>query len=480
MGSQQDVIDKLIDYIDAAVLKNSVSNRQVAAVLAFLNDGLKNKTVNIEELAKVFLRKDQPEQTDHLFKAFGGLEIGSFIHGMNEGRGAAIDALGNLEAESGTFRSSLRVLELIYNGLSVTNDKSIWSAGGTIERIEQQDSAYLCYIRKDSDTDVVKFKVDDILLGNYNQTGGFVNSYMRVINVDVAANTIVVVPGADESVPSGQNYPPCELMVLARTGNFTDKSRQNSIYLDAESLQFCMLSGVDSFIISPLCKKGFMGVIDSPAELGLPADTPIQKGDMVGFFDKLFAKNFFTVDRKGQIVKQEIDRGAWVANPVDDAGTPWPYEMTDAEVDCCWYLNCKWKCIVPIATNGVPPSSTSSEWLLITGDTTLSMTINSTNGWAFRPTQVDTTLVATVKRGMEDITQNILDSDWEWRRDSKHPASDTSWNAAHTTTTSQLAITSEDMGPNWLSSRKVKFTAIAYVRVGEQVKQIYNEKIVRL
>lgn len=41
MAEQQDIIDQLIDYIDKAILKNSVSNRHVAAVLAFLNERLK-------------------------------------------------------------------------------------------------------------------------------------------------------------------------------------------------------------------------------------------------------------------------------------------------------------------------------------------------------------------------------------------------------------------------------------------------------
>ena len=42
MADQQQLIDELIDYIDKAVLKNSVSNRHVAEVLDWLNEGLKN------------------------------------------------------------------------------------------------------------------------------------------------------------------------------------------------------------------------------------------------------------------------------------------------------------------------------------------------------------------------------------------------------------------------------------------------------
>ncbi|WP_347078888.1 hypothetical protein, partial [Bacteroides thetaiotaomicron] len=42
MADNQEVIDKLIDYIDQAILKNSVSNRDVATVLSFLNERYKN------------------------------------------------------------------------------------------------------------------------------------------------------------------------------------------------------------------------------------------------------------------------------------------------------------------------------------------------------------------------------------------------------------------------------------------------------
>lgn len=42
MSTQQDLIDQLIDYIDKAILKNSVSNRHVATVLSFLNEKLKD------------------------------------------------------------------------------------------------------------------------------------------------------------------------------------------------------------------------------------------------------------------------------------------------------------------------------------------------------------------------------------------------------------------------------------------------------
>ena len=72
---QQEVIDQLIDYIDKAILKNSVSNRHVAAVLAFLNEALKDKSIDLEELKKYFLSKIGPDTTLFLLKLLGGLEV---------------------------------------------------------------------------------------------------------------------------------------------------------------------------------------------------------------------------------------------------------------------------------------------------------------------------------------------------------------------------------------------------------------------
>lgn len=76
MADQQQLIDELIDYIDKAVLKNSVSNRHVAEVLDWLNEGLKN--IKLEELINIFLRKDQADSTNYLLKMFAGAQFGNF------------------------------------------------------------------------------------------------------------------------------------------------------------------------------------------------------------------------------------------------------------------------------------------------------------------------------------------------------------------------------------------------------------------
>ena len=84
---QQEVIDQLIDYIDKAILKNSVSNRHVAAVLAFLNEALKDKSIDLEELKKYFLSKTEPDGTSYLLKLLGGAEVGETIDSLTAGKG---------------------------------------------------------------------------------------------------------------------------------------------------------------------------------------------------------------------------------------------------------------------------------------------------------------------------------------------------------------------------------------------------------
>lgn len=68
-NSLQNITDALIEHIDKAIAKGSVTNQQVAAVLDFLNERLK-----IADGEK-YIRKDQPDGTDFLLSANGGLVV---------------------------------------------------------------------------------------------------------------------------------------------------------------------------------------------------------------------------------------------------------------------------------------------------------------------------------------------------------------------------------------------------------------------
>ena len=75
MADQQQIIDELIDYIDKAVLKHSVSNRHVAEVLYWLNEGLKK--VSTDGLKDIFISKKRIDETNFLLRLLGGVEFSS-------------------------------------------------------------------------------------------------------------------------------------------------------------------------------------------------------------------------------------------------------------------------------------------------------------------------------------------------------------------------------------------------------------------
>ena len=121
---QQEVIDQLIDYIDKAILKNSVSNRHVAAVLAFLNEALKDKSIDLEELKKYFLSKTEPDGTPYLLKLLGGAEVGETIDSLTAGKGILLKN-GRVQTDILEARFGIIVQEIIFNRLSAMESLSL-------------------------------------------------------------------------------------------------------------------------------------------------------------------------------------------------------------------------------------------------------------------------------------------------------------------------------------------------------------------
>ena len=93
MSTQQEVLDQIIDYIDKAILKNSVSNRHVASALSFLYERVKG----IDD--GKYIRKDQPDSTDFLLRANGGLVVRS-DKTLSELQSQISDSLSELDKDS--------------------------------------------------------------------------------------------------------------------------------------------------------------------------------------------------------------------------------------------------------------------------------------------------------------------------------------------------------------------------------------------
>lgn len=375
-----------------------------------------------------------------------------FVQGMETGTGWGIDASGNGEMTSLTLRSFLKVPQLIYNKVRVTGGEMWNTEGGTIAAVEkdpESDTAYTLILDVE-DGDIIELEVDDICKGHYNSNGGFMSSYFRVTNVDQASKSIRIVLGADSEVPGGINNPPVPYMNIARYGNFTIKDRQRSQYFSSSEQRITLLDGVDEYIIRPAHHKVVIGNIP---EALVPKDLPIQ-GQPSIYLDNILSKNLFQLDKTGTLVKTIRDRGLW--SP-EVAASESPYICSSDLQDEVYHNSCKYRCIVDGTLQ--EPCYDSTDWLLVAGDTTLSLDIESSCGETFLYGHLETKLTARVRRGVTDITEKILDSDWSWKRETGNIKEDSIWNSDHSACTNELELRNED-----LQAMSGRFICTAYVR----------------
>ncbi len=360
-----------------------------------------------------------------------------FASGIETGSGWKIGAKGDAEMSSLVLRSFLKVPQLIYNKVSVTGGEMWNTEGGTIAEVEKDPASETAYIltMDVEDGDTIELDVDDICKGHYNSNAGFITSYFRVTAVDQAAKTIRIVLGADSAVPGGINNPPVPYMNIARYGNFTNEERQSSQYFSSNEQRITLLSGVDQYIITPQHHKLVIGSI--PDAL-VPKNLPIQGKPSI-YLDNVLAKNFFQLDKTGAVVKTIRDRGLWSAETASSD----PYRCTDDTQDDVYHNSCKYRCIVDGTQQ--EPRFDSTDWLLIAGDTSLSLDIESTAGETFLFGHLSTTLIATVKRGVNDITDTILNPDWSWTRETGDIQADAIWNADHSSCGRQIELGNEDL-----------------------------------
>ena len=82
--------------------------------------------------------------------------------------------------------------------------------------------------------------------------------------------------------------------------------------------------------------------------------------------------------------------------------------------------------------------------LPIKGMDLINITVWSENGNVFTNGDINTTLVTTVYKGAEDITDLIPSNRFNWIRQSANPAGDSVWNSLHTAKGKSINITDED------------------------------------
>lgn len=400
----------------------------------------------------------------------GGAQFGEFIKSLYAGKGAGIDELGNAEFESVRVRSYFECMELIINRLSAIEGDQILTEADTIESVDDLgDNCYGLHLRSKWEGYFTAQYPNNVLKGIINTlatgSGVYYTSWMRVNSVNTANNYIEVTLYPDSEVPAGTNYPPCEMMKIARWGNQTDTKRQSCIYLSSTEGRIVRLTGVTKPIIDTANYGATFGTLP---EFLLAMDLPIIEGQDYVYARGLIVQDIIRIDYQGQPVCEIVDRGQWSAdadyyckalNP-----TTGQYEISDV-----WYMGCKYRC----AKTGTKtaPAWNNTDWAMIEGNPEFTVEFADTD-YIFDPDRFALTLTIIAKLYNIDITDDILDADVQWTRYSEDAngnervASDTAWALKRANEGKSIDLTVADCDFNGYIPKTLKFIATVTLRDG--------------
>ena len=400
----------------------------------------------------------------------GGAQFGEFIKSLYAGKGAGIDELGNAEFESVRVRSYFECMELIINRLSAIEGDQILTEADTIESVDDLgDNCYGLHLRSKWEGYFTAQYPNNVLKGIINTlatgSGVYYTSWMRVNSVNTANNYIEVTLYPDSEVPAGTNYPPCEMMKIARWGNQTDTKRQSCIYLSSTEGRIVRLTGVTKPIIDATNYGATFGTLP---EFLLTMDLPIIEGQDYVYARGLIVQDIIRIDYQGQPVCEIVDRGQWSAdadyyckalNP-----TTGQYEISDV-----WYMGCKYRC----AKTGTKtaPAWNNTDWAMIEGNPEFTVEFADTD-YIFDPDRFALTLTIIAKLYNIDITDDILDADVQWTRYSEDAngnervASDTAWALKRANEGKSIDLTVADCDFNGYIPKTLKFIATVTLRDG--------------
>ena len=418
---------------------------------------------------------------------FGGeAQFGTFVRSLYAGSGAGIDNLGNAEFESVRVRTYFEAVELIINRLSAIEGDQLLTEADTIDSVDDLgNNCYGLHLHSKWDGYFTAQAQNNVLKGIINNLGatalGMTNpgtnaalytSWMRVNSVNAANNYIEVTLYPDNETPAGHNFPPCELMKIARWGNQTDTTRQSCIYLSSTEGRIVKLTGVTKPIIDAANYGATFGSLPDFVR-ALTDDNgnllPIREG-----LDYMYIPGIVTMDiirlNKWTLkpICEYVDRGEWQPNGLyyfeavnPDTGN---YEISDV-----WYLGCKWRCCYNLTTTA--PAWNNTHWAMIEGNPAFTVEFNDTDV-IFDPDRFDLTLNIIAKIYNQDVTADILAADVAWTRYSEDAngvervASDNAWALRRGNAGKSIHLTAADMDFNGYVPKIVRITATVTLRDG--------------
>lgn len=399
-----------------------------------------------------------------------GAHFGEFVKSLYAGKGAGIDAQGNAEVESLRVRSYFECLELIVNRLSAIEGDQLLTEADTIESVDDLgDGCFGLHLKSKWDGYFTAQTENNVLKGIINTlaqgSGKYYTAWFRVNSVNTANNYIEVTQYPDTEVPSGKNYPPCEMMKIARWGNQTDKTRQSCIYLSSTEGRIVRLTGVTKPIIDGTNYGATFGELP---EFLRELDLPIAEGQDYLYARGIVVQDIIRIDYQGRPISEVVDRGPWSATGdyYSEALNPntGNYEISDV-----WYNGCKYRCAKTGTTTA--PAWNNTDWAMVEGNPEFTVDFADTD-YIYDPDNFALTLTIIAKLYNMDITDDILDADVQWTRYSEDAngvervASDTAWALKHAGAGKSIDLTAEDCDFNGYIPKTLKFTATVTLRDG--------------
>lgn len=415
----------------------------------------------------------------------GEAQFGTFVRSLYAGTGAGIDPQGNAEFESVRVRTYFEAVELIINRLSAIEGDQLLTEADTIDSVDDLgNNCYGLHLHSKWEGYFTAQAVNNVIKGIINNLGAtalgmttpgtnaaMYTSWMRVNSVNAANNYIEVTLYPDNETPAGQNFPPCELMKIARWGNQTDTTRQSCLYLSSTEGRIVKLNGVTKPIIDSTNYGAVFGSLpdfvrsmtDSEGNL-----LPIREGLDYMYIPGVITMDIIRIDWQGNPIVNYVDRGQYDPNGLYYCKTVNPatgeYETSDV-----WYMGCKWRCCYNLTTTA--PRWNNTHWAMVEGNPAFTVEFNDTDV-LFDPDRFDLTLTIIAKLYNQDVTADILAADVQWTRYSEDAAgvervaSDNAWAIRRGNSGKSIHLTGSDIDFNGYIPRVVRFTATVTLRDG--------------
>ena len=391
-----------------------------------------------------------------------GATFGHYTDGMTAGTGAAIDETGAAEFESVKVRTYFECLELIINRLSAIEGDQILTEADTVEAVTNLGGRrYRLRLKEKWEGYKTAQVANNVLKGIINTMGsGAGDYYVSWLKVDsVSGNTIDVTAYSSSEVPAGTNYPPCEMMRLARWGNSADATRQSCIYLSSTEGRVVHLTGVTAPKITAANYGATFGTLP---EFLAAMNLPVVDGQDYVYARGLIVQDLIRVDYQGNPQAEVVDRGAWASSGAYYCAALNP-DTGRFETSDVWHYGCRFRCAKTGTTT--EPAYGVTDWAMVEGNPELMV------GFAedvifCNPNNFEASLSVVVKAYNKDITDTITDAEVTWSRYSENAMGerrqleDAAWGASRGRSGKVLTLTLDDIGYDPIAPpRVVRFIA---------------------